>query len=120
ETQKIDLEVLIGEDWEYSVEVGDLEYQKEEEVQNFRTELKNLSSVHIIPRVALNLIDEEGVTVETLNLRLEEDKSQLFPEESAVMSLRTTEIEAGNYTAEIIVSSQNQEIETIDQTVIIE
>ena len=120
ETQLIDLEILIGEDFEYRVELGDLEYQKEEEVQTFSTNLKNLSSVHIIPQAALNLIDQEGVTVETLNLRLEADKSQLFPEEAAVISHRTTEIEAGTYTAEIIISSQNQEIDRFEKTVIIE
>ncbi|MFW5898202.1 MAG: hypothetical protein ACOCUG_04445, partial [Halanaerobium sp.] len=120
ETQKIDLEVLIGEDWEYSLDIASFNFEKIEEVQTFTLDFKNSSPVHVIPRASMSLIDSEGVTVETINLRMPEEKEQLLPEEEVTMTARTHEIEAGTYTARVVISNQNQEIETIDQTVIIE
>jgi hypothetical protein len=120
ETQTIDLEILVGEDWEYRVEAGDLDYQKEGAVQTFTLDFKNSSPVHIVPRVSLNLIDAEGVSIETMNLNSPEEKKQLLPEEMVQMSRKTSDIKAGTYTAEIIISHQNQEIEIIERTVIIE
>jgi len=120
ETQTIDLEVLIGDDWEYSLDIDRFNFEKIEEVQTFTLDFKNSSPVHIIPRASMSLIDSEGVTVETINLRMPEEKVQLLPEEEVRMTARTHEIEPGTYTAKVVISNENQEIETIDQTVIIE
>jgi hypothetical protein len=119
ETQTIDLEVLIGDNWEYSLDIASFNFEKIEEVQTFTLDFKNLSPVHIIPRASMSLIDSEGVTVETINLRMPEEKVQLLPEEELRMTARTHEIEPGPYTARIVISNENQEIETIDQRVII-
>ena len=120
ETQTIDLEVLIGDDWEYSLDIDRFNFEEIEEVQTFTLDFKNSSPVHIIPRANINLIDSEGVTVETINLKMPENKLQILPEEEVRMTARTHEIESGNYTAEIVITHQNLEIKTIKQTVIIE
>ncbi len=120
ENQFIDLEILIGEDWEYKVEVEEFVFEKIEEVQTFTLDFQNVSPVHIIPRASMRLIDNENVTVETIDLKLPENKIKVLPEENVIMTARTAEIEAGTYTAEIVILDQNQEIETISQTVIIE
>ena len=120
ETQTIDLEVLIGDDWEYSLDIAGFSFEEIEEVQTFTLDFKNSGPVHIIPRASMSLIDSEGVTVETINLRMPEEKVQLLPEEELKMTARTHEIEPGTYTARVVISNENQEIETIDQTVIIE
>ncbi|RAK10619.1 hypothetical protein C8C77_10412 [Halanaerobium saccharolyticum] len=120
ETQTIDLEILIGEEWEYSLNIEEFVFEKIEEVQTFTLDFKNSSPVHIIPRASMRLIDDENVTVETINLKLPEGKIQLLPEEKTTMTARTAELEAGTYTAEVVISNQNQEIDTVSQTVVIE
>lgn len=119
EKQNIDLEILVGQEWEYRVEVEDLKFKKEDQVQQFNLDLKNLSSVHILPEASLNLIDNEGVTVESFNFNLPEAKTKLLPEESITMNKKTTEIKAGSYTAEIIIRNKGEEIDTIKKTITI-
>lgn len=119
ERQNIDLEILLGQDWQYEVGVEKLDYQKENEIQQFNLKLTNLSSVHILPGASLNLIDSAGVSVESFDLNLPEAKEKLLPEETVTMNKKTTDIEAGEYTAEIIIRNQGQEIETIKKTVTI-
>ncbi len=117
ETRNIDLEMMIGEGWEYNAEINNFKFENQEGVQSFSFELKNLSSAHINPGAMVILKNGSDQIIKTVNLSAPEEVEKLLPEKSVNLIGKTTQIEAGTYNAEIVVTNNNQEIERMNTSV---
>jgi len=117
ETRNIDLEMMIGEDWDYKAEIDNFKFENQEGVQSFSFDLKNLSSAHINPGAVVILKNGSDQIIKTVNLSAAEEVEKLLPEKSTNLVGRTTLIEAGSYSAEIVITNNNQEIERMNTSV---
>jgi hypothetical protein len=117
EKRKIDLEMLIGEGWEYNAEMNNFKYEKNEDLQSFSLELENLSSAHISPGGVVILKNGEEQVIKTINLFAAEELKKLLPGKTVNMLGRTTQIEIGTYKAEIVLTNNNAEIKKINTSV---
>ena len=117
ETRNIDLEMMIGEDWDYKAEIDNFKFENQEGVQSFSFDLKNLSSAHINPGAVVILKNGSDQIIKTVNLSAAEEVEKLLPEKSTNLIGRTTLIEAGSYSAEIVITNNNQEIERMNTSV---
>jgi hypothetical protein len=119
EKRKIVLEMLIGEGWEYNAEINNFKYEKIEELQSFSLELENHSPAHIIPGGIIILKNGEEQVIKTINLFAAQDFIKLLPGETVNLLGKTTQIEAGTYKAEIVLTNNNAEIKKINTSVIV-
>jgi len=117
ETRNIDLEMMIGEGWEYNAEIDNFKFENQEGVQSFSFDLKNLSSAHIKPGAMVILKNGSDQVIKTVNLSAPEEVEKLLPQKSVSLIGKTTQIEAGTYDAEIVVTNNNQEIERMNTSV---
>ncbi|MFW6006991.1 MAG: hypothetical protein ACOCQ5_03295 [Halanaerobiales bacterium] len=120
ETRTLDLEVVIGDDWEYRADILDLTSYYQDEEQLFSVSIKNLSPVHLIPRGEIKLKDSEDIIIKTIPLELQEGVRSILPDTTGYLVNNTRNLEPGEYTAEVLVRYQNQELEKAEFPVIIE
>lgn len=117
ETRNIDLEMLIGENWEYSAKITDFNFENDEGVQTFKFNLLNLSQAHINPGGIVILKNDENQIMKTINVNTSEKNYKLLPGKVINMIGKTSQIEAGTYNAEIVVTNNNEEIKRINTSV---
>ncbi|MFW6381094.1 MAG: hypothetical protein ACOCZ3_01000 [Bacillota bacterium] len=120
ETQLIELQMLIGEEQKYSVDIQDLSYKELDDEYLFSLSFMNTGNIHLQPEGGITLRDEAGDIVKRINLELQEDIDRILPETAGYLTGTGTGLEPGEYTAEIVVTRQNQELETTEMPVTID
>ncbi len=111
DSYQVPISLVVGEGWENEAEVLGVEYDYSDEEYLFSVDVRNLSKAHIVPTGTLYLKDEAGVIQRTLRLNLQEGVESILPQkaEHTVTSVRDR-IEAGEYTADIRIIYQEEEI----------
>ncbi|MFP4661300.1 MAG: hypothetical protein ACLFPF_03840 [Halanaerobiales bacterium] len=114
ETNIVDLQMVIGEGHEYSTEVRELAYQGEGDDKVVSVNLKNSGSVHIIPEGEISLKNSNGEMVRNLDLQMKEGPEYILPGTTGTLLTSSLNLEPGEYTAEIIIRNQGEEVETVE------
>ena len=105
----IDLEFIVGENYEYSGEIKDITTQRTNDEILFSTIVENNGDAHFSPRARIYL-KKDGEIQHTLFLELAEKDSKILPEMTGILSTYANEIEPGEYTADITLQYQGEEI----------
>lgn len=109
QTKTVDLAFVVGEDFNYAAEVQDLQVKRIDQEVLFSTTVLNQSDLHFAPRARIYLKQDEEI-METINLELPEEKEYILPEMSGLLNTNVQDIEAGEYTAEVTILRNEEEI----------
>ena len=109
QTKTVDLAFVVGEDFDYGAKVQDLQVERVGEEVLFSTTVLNQSDLHFAPQARIYLKQDEEI-VETINLELPETEEYVLPEMSGLLSTHVQNIEAGEYTAEVTIFRNEEEI----------
>ncbi|MFW5855956.1 MAG: hypothetical protein ACOCVB_01650 [Bacillota bacterium] len=110
ETHRVNLSSILKGEAETSGEIRDLSHDRGESVDTFSATVRNTGHIHIIPDVVLRLFDEEGDIYMNLNLSLQ-DEDKILPLQTRFVSGERRLVEAGEYTAEVILRAENEELD---------
>ncbi|MFP4136604.1 MAG: hypothetical protein ACLFTO_06215, partial [Candidatus Acetothermia bacterium] len=117
--QEVDLDVLVGEDYEYGGEVQGLTAERMEDEVLLSATVVNTGDAHFAPRARVYL-RREGEIQNTLILEMAEEGDRILPEKSGVVSTYAEGIEGGEYTAEVTLQHEGEEISQAEFPVEIE
>ena len=119
ESKTVDIGMLVGEEREYDCNIKGITSHKDQEQQIFSVSLQNTGSAHFTPNARVYLKDDNGEIIHTLRLALPEGKSRILPDMTGHLFTTRNDIKPGNYTAEITVMHEGEEITTAEYPILI-
>lgn len=120
DTVSVPMEVTVPGAWEPRATVLDVAYASNGQRTLFSVEVHNFSPVHIAPTGVIYLHDNDGVVVDTLSLRPEEDVVHILPDRSGLLLAEADQIAPGRYTAEVHVRYNGRTLDMADIPILIE
>jgi len=120
EKHSVRLDVIAEGKMEYKAEIVSLYTDFQDGEHLFTVDVRNLGSVHILPRARMYLKDGNGKIVRTLWLTLQEGLDSILPGQAGLTIGTARDIEPGRYMADITVMCEAGEIAAGELPVVIE
>ncbi|MFW6301700.1 MAG: hypothetical protein ACOC1W_04165, partial [Bacillota bacterium] len=105
----VDLEFLIGDDLEYSGEVLDLTADTIDDEVLLSATFANTGQVHFSPTARVYLSQDDEI-IHTKTLEMPDEDDRVLPEMDGSLRNYFTDIEPGNYEAEVTLQYQGEDI----------
>ena len=109
QVKEIPMQFVVGEDYEYNGEVQGITAQRMENEVLLSTPVLNTGDIHFSPQARVYLIQEEEIK-HTLFLEMAEEEDMILPERKGILSTYAQDIEPGEYTAEVTLRHEGEEI----------
>ena len=109
QTETVNLEMIIGEEFNYSGKIQDLTTKTMENEVLLSATVLNTSNIHFKPKAKIYLIQDEEIK-HTIFLEMPEENQRILPEKTGVLSNYAQDIEPGKYKAEVTLQYQEEEI----------
>lgn len=119
-TYDIPIYAIVGQEWEYKADVLSTLVTTIDEERLISVTVKNDSNVHITPTGACYLKDAEGKILRSIPLFLPEGVSDILPYYTGLLVADGLTIPAGEYTAEIRVFVNGQQLAIGEETISIQ
>lgn len=122
ETHTIPLNVLVGSDWERSVDLRSLVVANQEAEYLFSVALSNSGNVHLKPRGMIQLRDENGDSVSVINLETPDGQQSLLPGMDGFLAgvIQQGNILPGSYVATVLAFEDQERIGIAEFPIVIE
>ena len=111
QTKTIDMEMLIGDDFNYSGKIQNLTTKTMEDEILFSATVINKSDVHFTPQARVRLRNE-GEIKHSFTLEMAEEDQRILPEKTGLLSAYNQNIKPGKYTAKVILQYQDENLAT--------
>ncbi len=105
----VDLEFLIGDEFDYSGEVLDLTADTIDDEVLLSATFANTGQVHFSPTARVYLRQDDEIMY-TLNLELPDEDERVLPEMDGALRNHFTDIDPGEYTAEVTLQYQGENL----------
>ena len=119
ETHRVNLSSVLEGEYNMRAEIKDFSHDRGEFSDTFSTTVRNTGNIHISPRLRLQLYDQDGDIYSNLNLTLQ-DENSILPYHTSFLTTERGLIEEGEYTAVLILESDNIELAREEHSLIIE
>lgn len=122
DTVRVPVELVVPGPWEPRAEVLDFTYEPgdEEDGAVFSVLVGNLSNVHFRPSGFIYLNNGDGDTVRTMFLEADEDVPHILPDRSGHLVAVSKNLEPGEYTAEVHVQYDQQDLDVVEFPLVIQ
>lgn len=122
DTVSVPVELVVPGPWEPRAEVLDFTYEPGDELSGavFSVLVGNLSNVHFRPSGFIYLNNADGDTVRTMFLDADEDVPHILPDRSGYLIAVSANLEPGEYTAEVHVQYEQQDLDVVEFPLVIQ
>jgi hypothetical protein len=107
--EQIDLEFLVGEDYEYSGKIKGITSNRTKKEVLLSATVANTGDAHFTPRARVYL-RKDGEIKYTLYLELAEEGDRILPDMTGVLTTYAEDIEPGKYTADVTLQYEGENI----------
>ena len=108
-SQQVDMEFLVGDDYEYDGEVKSITSSRVEGEVLLSATVANTGDAHFSPRARVYL-RRDGEIQHTIYLELAEEGDRILPEMSGTLTTYAQDIEPGEYTADVTLQYEGEDI----------
>ena len=111
QSENIELEMMIGDEYDYSGRIQDLTTKTMKDEILFSATVMNKSDAHFTPQARVRLIQKEEIK-HSFILEMAEEEQRILPEKTGVLSTYREDIKPGEYTAEVILQYEDENLTT--------